>query len=111
MDYKTRLDGSAFQKLRESKGFSRAKLAEIMYVTSSFIQSWEEGWYIVPPTWGEIDEMAMAYNMEIDDILEILGIEEEDLYVPDEESPDMFDYIDSITRAKHYVEELIKKHL
>ena len=111
MDYKTRLDGSAFQKLREAKGFSREKLAEIMYVTSSFIQSWEEGWYIIPPTWGEIDEMAMAYNMEIDDILEILGIEEDDLYDPDEESPDVFDYISSIKRAKHYVENLINKYL
>lgn len=111
MDYKTRLAGSAFQKLREAKGVSREKLAEIMYVTSSFIQSWEEGWYIVPPTWGEIDEMAMAYNMEIDDILEILGIEEDDLYDLDEESPDVFDYIGSIKRAKYYVENLINKYL
>lgn len=61
------MDGFALQNLREEQGLSREELAERILVTESIIQSWEEGWSFISPSSWEIEAMADAFNMTVDD--------------------------------------------
>ena len=50
------MNGRKLKELRDKHGYSREKFAQLLYVTPSIIESWEEGWAIINPSSGEIDE-------------------------------------------------------
>ena len=76
------MNGQRLRALRQEVGLSQEKLAERIYVTKYIIQSWEEGWHIINPSSGEIEEMA-----------EIFGISEEQLRLEiDAPEKNDFDY-------------------
>lgn len=56
------MDGKKLQYLREKNHISRQELANKLYVTPYIIQSWEEGWAIINPSSGEIEELANAFS-------------------------------------------------
>ena len=76
--------GEKIQELREERGYSREYLADRLYITVAILQSWEEGWYLVPPSSGEIEEMSEAFGMDEDEFRELIDQDECDDYDDDE---------------------------
>jgi len=70
------MNGEKIKELREKAGLTREALAKELYVTASIIQSWEEGWYNVPPSSGEIDEMATIFKIDEENLRELLDQDE-----------------------------------
>lgn len=101
------MNGNALKTLREEHGYSRSELAEILYVTASMIQSWEEGWAIINPSKGEIREMAEAFNMSVDELREVLDADPDDDYGEDTKVT-LLDYIDAGVRAYNFCMDNIK---
>ena len=92
--------GERLFELRTKFGYTREELAESLYVTPSIIQSWEQGWAIINPSSGEIDEMAEVFEMTEEELREYLEQDEEDDY-DNENSKKMLD--DCIEKSKKVV--------
>ena len=84
--------GDKLRELREKHKITRKKLAEMIYVTESIIQSWEEGCYLMFPSSGEISEMAEIFEMEEEDLREY--IEHEEINDWDKNDMRFIDYVD-----------------
>ena len=69
------MNSSILKTLREKSGFSRKVLAKKLYVTESVVQSWEEGWYIAEPSYGELEEMAEVFNLTEYELIKLLELE------------------------------------
>ncbi len=59
--------GERIKKLRESKGYSQAKLARILNITRSSVNAWEMG--ISIPSTQKIIELAILFKTSTDYIL------------------------------------------
>ncbi len=101
------MNGNALKELREKNGYSRSQLAEKLYVTASMIQSWEEGWAIINPSNGEIDEMADAFGMSEDELREVLDADPDDDY-GENTKVSWLDYLDAGVRAINFCKDTIK---
>lgn len=88
------MNSVALRNLRERYGYSRKALADKLYVTESIIQSWEEGWAIINPSSGEIEEMAGAFGMSEDDLRSYISAD-----IDEDEGVRFIDFIDAGIRA------------
>ena len=93
--------GDLLKKLREERGISRHKLAELAYVTEAIVQSWEEGWFIQAPSSGEIESMAECFGMDETELMELLDLEDDDL--SDDQELSWIDIIDAGVRARQFI--------
>ena len=91
------MNGKALRSLREKHGYTRRELADIICVGESVVKSWEEGWELVNPSSGEIEEMANAFDMEEEALREILEQDNEDDY--EKQKSSFVDYVDFAIRA------------
>lgn len=72
------MNGKTFKELREKHGYSRKEIANRLYVGESMVQSWEEGWSLINPSSGEIEELAEIFSMEEDQLRMLLEQDEDD---------------------------------
>lgn len=101
------MDGEKLKILRETKGYTRAELANKVFVSKAEVQSWEEGWYIKEPSSGEIECLAEAFNLSEDNLCSLLNIDIENGYSEDE--PIRFiDFVDSGIRLVKHINGKIK---
>lgn len=97
--------GDILKELRQNNKLSVDELAEKICVSSSLLQSWEQGWYLILPSSGEISEMADIFDIDEDTLREILDIDENGDYDPNKKIS-FIDYVDSAVRTLQF----IKKH-
>ena len=90
------MNGRKLKELRDKHGYSREKFAQLLYVTPSIIESWEEGWAIINPSSGEIDEMAQLFSMTEEMLRTVLNLDEEDDYDCPTNQTKFIDYVDSV---------------
>lgn len=88
--------GDRIKNLRESHCLSRKEFANIICTTETIVQSWEQGWNIIPPSSGEIEAMADLFGLSEDQLLEALELDENQLYDNTPTVP--FDFIDDGVR-------------
>lgn len=77
---KCTINGKRLKELREQNGYSQEELADKIYCTKYIIQGWEEGWGIINPSSGEIDEMAMLFGLSEEELREQIDADEEKDY-------------------------------
>ena len=59
------MNGETFKELREKHGYSRKEIENRLYAGESMVQSWEEGWSLINPSSGEIEELAEIFSKDI----------------------------------------------
>ena len=99
------MNGNRLQELRERFGYSRNQLAEELLVTSSMIQSWEEGWALINPSKGEIDTMAELFQMAEDELREYLDADEDEDWSADKKLL-FVDVLDASIRLHQHIKSL-----
>ena len=99
------MNGNRLQELRERFGYSRNQLAEKLLVTSSMIQSWEEGWALINPSKGEIDTMAELFQMAEDELREYLDADEDEDWSADKKLL-FVDVLDASIRLHQHIKSL-----
>ena len=103
------MNGKKLEELRIEKGFTRREIAEILYENESHIQSWEQEWYVNAPTASDIEDMAEAFDMDVDELRAYIEHDEEDDYDPDEDDISFGRYMAKLTF--NTVKAVIKKNL
>lgn len=101
------MNGCKLQIIRENRGIGRKELADSAHVSESYIQSWEQGWYIQTPSSGEIKSMAEYLGLTEDDLMAMLEIDEEDL--SDNKSICFSDFLDASVRTYKHIKENLNK--
>ena len=101
------MNGNKLQELRDRFGYSRKELAEELLVTPEMIQSWEEGWALINPSNGEIDEMAKLFQMTEDELREYLDADEDEDWSADKKLS-FVDVLDAGVRFHQYIKSLKK---
>lgn len=99
--------GDILKDIHEKCGMDREELANAVCVTESIIQSWEQGWYIQPPSSGEIEAMAECFRISEADLLEMLEINEESL--SDSAMPRFIDFVDAAVKCLDYTKDRTKE--
>ena len=71
------INGPQLKELREQVGLSQKDLADKIPVTKYIIQGWEEGWAIINPSSGEIDEMAEIFHIPETELRKVINAPKE----------------------------------
>lgn len=98
------MDGKKLKAIREKLGYSRKDIAQVALVTEYEVQSWEEGWYIMQPSSGEIESMAELFDITEEELCTLLNIEDYD-----KSEPKFIDYIDVGLRAIKHMKNRIER--